>query len=66
MEIMTPRDGYVLTQAADVDVSRRILTKMIYLAENDSRENWKEILQTEADGIAAEQERLREKLNKSR
>lgn len=62
---MTPREGYVLTQAADVDIAHRILTTMIYLADNDSRENWKEIPQAEADVIAAEQERLRSELNKS-
>lgn len=59
MEGKEPREGYVFTQAADVEVSRRILTKMIYLADNDSLENWKEISQVEADAIAAEQERLR-------
>lgn len=55
---ITASDGYTLTQAEDVNVESRVLSKKIYLAVNDHVDNWKEITDAEADEIRNEQERL--------
>ena len=55
---ITASDGYTLTQAEDVNVESRVLSKKIYLAVNDHVDNWKEITNAEADEIRNEQERL--------
>ena len=56
--ILQPSEGYTLTQSKDVEVQDRILSKKIFLAVNDSPDNYKEITDKEADEIRAEQERL--------
>ena len=58
--ILQPSEGYTLTQSADVEVADRILSKKIFLAVNDSPDNYKEITDQEADAIRSEQERLAE------
>lgn len=58
--ILQPSEGYTLTQSKDVEVQDRILSKKIFLAVNDSPDNWKEITDVEAEAIKAEQERLAE------
>ena len=58
--ILQPSEGYTLTQSADVEVADRILSKKIFLAVNDSPDNYKEITDQEADDIRSEQERLAE------
>ena len=58
--ILQPSEGYTLTQSKDVEVQDRILSKKIFLAVNDSPDNYKEITEKEADEIRAEQERLAE------
>lgn len=60
VQIIEPSEGYTLTQSKDVEVRDRILSKKIFLAVNDSPDNWKEITDAEAEAIKAEQERLAE------
>lgn len=64
VQIIEPNEGYTLTQSKDVEVADRILSKKIYLAKTDSPDNWKEITDTEAEEIKAEQERLAEEERK--
>ena len=58
VQIIEPNEGFTLTQSAEVDVNARIFSKKIYLAVNDSPDNWKEITDAEAEELQAEQERL--------
>ena len=62
--ILQPSEGYTLTQSKDVEVQDRILSKKIFLAVNDSPDNYKEITDKEADEIKAEQDRLAEEERK--
>lgn len=62
--ILQPSEGYTLTQSKEVEVQDRILSKKIFLAVNDSPDNYKEITDKEADEIRAEQERLAEEERK--
>lgn len=56
VQIIEPSDGYTLTQAGEMDVIDRIFSKKIFLAVNDSIENWKEITDAEADAMREVQE----------
>lgn len=56
--ILQPSEGYTLTQSADVKIPERILSKKVFLAVNDSPENWKEITDEEAENIRIQQEEL--------
>lgn len=49
MRILEATEGNVLTQSGDVLVQGRILTYKVYLAVNDSPDNWKEISEEEAE-----------------
>lgn len=53
--LLTPDEGMMLTQAADVPVEIRIITDRVYLAVNDSADNWREITNEEANAIRNEQ-----------
>lgn len=64
VQIIEPSEGYTLTQSKDVEVQDRILSKKIFLAVNDSPDNYKEITDKEADEIKAEQDRLAEEERK--
>ena len=64
VQIIEPSEGYTLTQSKDVEVRERILSKKIFLAVNDSPDNWKEITDAEAEAIKAEQDRLAEEERK--
>ena len=64
VQIIEPSEGYTLTQAANIEAKDRILSKKIFLAVNDSPDNWKEITDAEAEAIKAEQERLAEEERK--
>lgn len=55
--ILKASDGYKLTQASDdIAILDRVIGKKIYLASNDSADNWKEITDEEAAALKAEQE----------
>lgn len=49
MRILEATEGNFLTQSKDVPVQGRILTYKVYLAVNDSPDNWKEISEEEAE-----------------
>ena len=57
---LTAAKGKYLTQAADVDLTTRILTTSIALAVNDSAANWREIDEAEAESIKTAQQRAME------
>lgn len=56
--ILQPSEGYTLTQSADVEIEERILSKKVFLAVNDTPDNWKEITDEEAENIRIQQEEL--------
>ena len=58
VRIIEAGEGHTLTQKNDVDIQSRVLSKKIYLAVNDSPDNYKEITDAEADEIRNEMERL--------
>lgn len=43
MRVLTPSEGYLLTQVADVEPQDRIYSGKVYLAVTDSPDNWTEI-----------------------
>ena len=65
VRVIKPTEGYLLTQANDVEIINRVFSDKVFLAVTDSVDNWKEITIEEADAIKAEQERLaQEEMNK--
>ena len=46
--VLTPEEGRLLTQVADVDIRERIVATSVALGRNDSAAGWREI--TEAEG----------------
>ena len=61
VQIIEPSEGYTLTQSQDIEIKCRILSKKIFLAVNDSPDNYKEITDAEAEAIKAEQDKLKKK-----
>lgn len=55
VQVLEPSEGFVLTQAEDVDLMNRVFSKKVYLGVNDSVDNWKEI-------TAAEQKEMEAKI----
>lgn len=58
--IIEAEEGHLLTQAADVEITERIVCRKVALGRYDSPENWKEITEEEAAGIRAEQKAARD------
>lgn len=58
VKIIEPSDGYTLTQKNDVELNERIFSKKIFLAINDSSDNYKEILDSEAYELMKQIEEL--------
>lgn len=58
VRVLIPSEGYLLTQAFEVEIQNRVVSDKVYLAVTDEPSNWREITQEEADAIKAEQERL--------
>lgn len=56
--IITPENGYYLTQSNDVEIKDRIVCSQVALGSNDSVDNWKEITIEEGNEIKAQQEAL--------
>lgn len=56
--IITPENGYYLTQSNDVELKDRIVCSQVALGSNDSVDNWKEITIEEGNEIKAQQEAL--------
>ena len=58
VRILKPNAGCLLTQSADVELQNRVLSEEIWLASNDSPNNWKDISIEEAEQIKKQQEEL--------
>ena len=58
MRTLEATEGNVLTQSGDVVLQGRILTYKVYLAVNDSPDNWKEISEEEAERYKEEMRAL--------
>ena len=54
VQIIEPDDDMWLTQVEDVEILTRIFSKKIYLAVNDSEDNWREITQEEYEQYQAQ------------
>lgn len=54
VQIIEPDDGMWLTQAEDVEILARLFSKKVYLAVNDSEDNWREITQAEYEQYQAQ------------
>lgn len=54
VQVLEPSEGFVLTQAEDVDLMNRVFSKKVYLGVNDSVDNWKEITEAEQKEMEAE------------
>ena len=55
--VIVPDEGKFLTQAADVEILNRIIATTIVLGKNDTRSNWIEIDQAQADEYMALKEK---------
>ena len=58
VRILKPNAGCLLTQSADVELQNRVFSEEIWLASNDSPNNWKDISIEEAEQIKKQQEEL--------
>lgn len=56
--VLIPREGFKLTQAKDVPLEQRVFSEKVFLAVNDSPDNWMEIADEEAQVIIKQQEEL--------
>jgi hypothetical protein len=54
VQIIEPDDDMWLTQAEDVEILTRLFSKKVYLAVNDSKDNWREITQAEYEQYQAQ------------
>ena len=56
MQMIAPEEGKYLTQKAEMDIKRRVITpNKIYLSVQDNPDDWKEISAEEAEALFAEQ-----------
>ena len=58
VRILKPNAGCLLTQSEDVELQNRVFSEEIWLASNDSTNNWKDISIEEAEQIKKQQEEL--------
>ena len=49
--ILTAEEGHFLTQANVENIENAVVSDKVFLASNDSPENWKEITEEEANSI---------------
>lgn len=61
VQVLEPNEGYVLTQSGEVELANRIFSEKIFLAVNDSPDNWMEITIDEANKLKMEIESLHNK-----
>lgn len=59
MRVIKPSEGYKLTQAGEVEIEDRVISGLVYLAANDSADNWKEITDAEAEEIVKQQKEVK-------
>ena len=55
--IVADENNSFITQSADIDIKDRIFSKKIYLAINDSKDNWKEITDAEYQILKEQQDK---------
>lgn len=55
MTIITAPDGYKYTQAASVELMRRVVAKTVYLSSAENDNAWTLVPDHEADAILAQQ-----------
>lgn len=61
MRVLTPSEGHLITQADDnTPLQERIYSDKLYLAVNDSPDNYKEITIAEADELRQQQAQTEE------
>ena len=58
VRILKPNAGCLLTQSEDVELQNRVFSEEIWLASNDSTNNWKDISIEEAEQIKKQQVEL--------
>lgn len=59
LEEITPEEGMVLTQVADVPVEERVIARVVTLGRGRSSDEWKEIPIEQGESILAEQQQIR-------
>lgn len=64
--ITLKKDGFYLTQNADVDIKDRILTESVYMPDSGNVDYWKFISEDEYNALVAEQEEAYKKLNEEK
>ena len=55
VQIIEPENGW-LTQAQEIEIQNRIFSKKVFLAVNDTVDNWKEITEEEYQAYQVELE----------
>lgn len=65
VQIIEPSNGW-LTQVEDVEIQSRIFSKKVFLAINDSIDNWKEITEEEYQAYQVELEEYNKSLEENK
>ena len=55
MKLLDKKDGYKLTQKADIDIKERIIVSKMYLADSARESDWKQITDAEAEILEEQQ-----------
>ena len=63
VQILEPENGW-LTQAQEIEIQNRIFSKKVFLAVNDSVDNWKEISEEEYAAFQIELEEYNNEIEK--
>ena len=61
VSILKPNTGCLLTQSTDVELQNRVFSEEIWLAANESADNWKDISIEDAESLKKQQEELSKK-----
>ena len=63
VQILEPENGW-LTQAQEIEIQNRIFSKKVFLAVNDTVDNWKEISEEEYAAFQLELEEYNNEIEK--
>ena len=61
VQIIEPSEGW-LTQSQEIEIQNRVFSKKVFLAVNDSIDNWKEITEEEYAAYQVELEEYNKRL----
>lgn len=61
VQIIEPTNGW-LTQSQEIEIQNRVFSKKVFLAVNDSIDNWKEITEEEYAAYQVELEEYNKRL----